>query len=320
MRRTVKWTMAILFSLAAHAGAAVLLLPREEASMIAGAAPFEVALLGNSFEDTIEAGTPDGEEAVTPIEEETNALQPIEAETAAVTPEDPIVTPEMPTADIQPENVDPLPESSMTDVAPSEADVILPAEESPPVVADEPEIVAALPPAEVVPLPRPEPPKVVEEQPKPKRVAEPKPEPKDTPAPQRRKRGAAGQSETASIRGSADGADNGRSAASSVGEGRTQAPLGSAAESNYKGKVQDRVNRLANRLARKNRTGLNGSTLVAFAVTRSGGATAVRLTRSTGSPDLDAAIVSGIQGLSFPKFPAGYSRPTWTFTMPIRFR
>lgn len=329
MSRTAKWTMAILVSLAAHAGAAVLMLPREEEAMIAGGAPIEVAVVGDSFRDTIEAGSPEEDAALTPLDEQTDAVQPAETEIAAASPLETPLAPEATPSEIAPESTEPVGPEALADVAPSEADVLLPADAVPPLAAEDPEIVASLPPAEVVPLPRPEPPRPAPAPPEPAKVAEAPPKPKQAdskpdratkPTPARPKRGEKGQAAVRETRGRPDEAETGRSSTASGGDGARVATLGNAAQSNYKGKVQDRVNRLASRLARKNRTGINGTTLVAFAVTRGGGATGVRLTRSTGSPELDAAIVSGIKGLSFPSFPAGYSEPTWTFTMPIRFR
>ncbi len=329
MSRTAKWTMAILVSLAAHAGAAVLMLPREEEAMIAGGAPIEVAVVGDSFRDTIEAGSPEEDAALTPLDEQTDAVQPAETEIAAASPLETPLAPEATPSEIAPESTEPVSPEALADVAPSEADVLLPADAVPPLAAEDPEIVASLPPAEVVPLPRPEPPRPAPAPPEPAKVAEAPPKPKQAdskpdratrPTPARPKRGEKGAGGGARDQGAAG---RSRDRPLKHSQRRRWCPRGDARQC---GAVQlqgqgpgsgeppgkpsrtqepDRHQRHdAGRLCRhpwRRRTG-------------------VRLTRSTGSPELDAAIVSGIKGLSFPSFPAGYSEPTWAFTMPIRFR
>lgn len=59
MKHMAKWAAAIGLSLLAHAGGAMLLAPEEEKelALIAGGSTVEVSLLGNAFEDTVQAGT-----------------------------------------------------------------------------------------------------------------------------------------------------------------------------------------------------------------------------------------------------------------------
>ncbi|MDN2566932.1 hypothetical protein N1F89_11915, partial [Aquibium sp. A9E412] len=58
-----QWAVAAALSLAAHAGAALLLLPDGETVEVAGGGAVEIALAGNAFVDQSAAGTPASETA-----------------------------------------------------------------------------------------------------------------------------------------------------------------------------------------------------------------------------------------------------------------
>ncbi len=97
----------------------MLLAPEEEKelALIAGGSTVEVSLLGNAFEDTVQAGDPS--EVVEPAEETPEELKPTESE---------------PTEEVV-EAVEPVPTEPVSqepsEMTPTEADVILPAEEMP---------------------------------------------------------------------------------------------------------------------------------------------------------------------------------------------
>jgi protein TonB len=75
MSNGLKWTAAIVLSLLAHAGAAKLLQPEPEPVLVAGGEAMEVAIIGNAFEDMIEAGKPDD-----PLDDQPEEIAPIAAE------------------------------------------------------------------------------------------------------------------------------------------------------------------------------------------------------------------------------------------------
>ncbi len=57
MKTMLKWGLAVAFSLAAHAGAAAYLMQAgPEEAQVAGGEPMEIAVLGNAFEETLQAG------------------------------------------------------------------------------------------------------------------------------------------------------------------------------------------------------------------------------------------------------------------------
>ncbi|PLU72044.1 energy transducer TonB [Sinorhizobium medicae] len=80
MKHMVKWAAAIGLSLLAHAGGAMFLAPENEKEevLVAGGSSVEVSLLGNAFEDTVQAGDPS--DVVEPTEETPEELTPTEAE------------------------------------------------------------------------------------------------------------------------------------------------------------------------------------------------------------------------------------------------
>jgi len=299
MNKTIKWTGAIVLSLLAHAGAVKLFEPADkppEQAMVEGGEEMEVAVLGNAFEETILAGDPD--EAIVPEEIQPEEVEPQPVEVAEVPPVQSEVTAETP-----------------TDIVPTEADVILPAEEIPPIAAEEPEITATVAPAETV---------VPEEKPEPEEV---KPEPKKKPEkekpqkkPVRKKAGDAGKQLESVVKGQADGVEGAVASTSTGKKGKVAQAFGNAAESNYKGKVRSKVQRHFRYPKSADRAGVSGTVTVSFTISASGGVSSARIVKGSGSPVLDEAALNAVRKAEpFPKIPEGANRSSWPFTLPLQF-
>lgn len=296
MNTTAKWTGAIVFSLLVHAGAGYAVLPDTETELeaVAGGETMEVAVLGNAFSDSIEAGTPD--DAIEPVVDETEAEQPVE-------------TPPVETAEqaVEPLAADVPPEVA-PDVAPKEADVILPSEEIAPVEAEDPMVSATVAPETVLPQPRPEPEKA-----KPEKKVERKVE-KLKPA--RRKAGDEGTAKASERKGQADGSATAEASTGGSERGAFAGAVGNAAVSNYPGKVRARLNRAFRYPSEAKRAGVTGTAVVSFSVSASGAVSNVRVVRSTGSSILDGAAIDAVQRAApFPKIPDG--RASWPFSIPL---
>ncbi len=315
MKSTLKWTAAITFSLLAHAGAATLfeVPPEKDQAEIAGGEAMEVTLLGNAFEDALEAGDPS--EALEPIEEQPEEVEPIVPETAEVVPEE--ITP------VQSE----IAAEAPSDVPPVEADIILPAEEMPPVVVAEAEVTATVPPVEtVVPeeKPEPEPKKVEKPKPKKKAEAKKKPEPKkEKPVKKRvvvKKTGEAGANVASQSKGQADGSKSALASAASGKKGARSNQAGNAAVSNYSGKIRSKLSRAFRYPSAARSEGLRGTAQVRFTVSASGSVSGVRIAKSAGSPVLDQAAIETVHRASpFPPIPDAAGKSAWTFTIPLAF-
>lgn len=294
MRTVILWTGAIALSILAHAGGAALLRPGEEEANIAGGEVTEIALIGNAFENSIEAGDPD--ETIDPIEE----AEPVEA-------------------------IEPVSEQVVTETAeavqPQDADVMVPVEDLPPVIDPNPTVTAAVAPAEEIkPVEEPEEeikpePEKVEE----KKVEKPKPKPKPKKVVRKKPGVKAKVATTAQNKGRTDGIENGNSA-SAAGKGRSSAPdAGNAAASNYKGTIQRCMARAKRYPPAANKDRLKGTAVVQFTVSRNGSVSNVRLTKSAGSPILDKAAIATPLRARCPGIPAEVGRNSWQFTVPINF-
>ncbi len=323
MKTTVKWGMAIAFSLAAHAGAAAYLSRVEpEEAQIAGGEPMEVAVLGNAFQDTIQAG--EISEEVTPSEvppEEVAAIAPeVQPEPVAQPAEEPPVPP-----DVVPE---------MSEITPPvPADIVLPADAEPPVTADDPMVTASLQPQEelapdlqdvVTPLPRPEPePEKRAEKPAKKAPEKKKVEKKEPPRKvvERKQAGDDGKAADSQKRGVVDGQQQARGAeGADIKRGDRQQAAGNAAVSNYPGKVRARLTRALRYPSEARRGGIKGDAQVRFTVRADGQVASISLARSTGSPILDEAALEAVRRAApFPKIPDGAGRDSWAFTIPLGF-
>ena len=288
MNNTVKWTGAIVLSLLAHAGAAKLFEPGEkppEQALVAGGEAMEVAVLGNAFEEMIQAGDPT--EAVEPEEVEPEEVEPTPVEVAEVPPIQSEITAETP-----------------SDIVPTEADVILPAEEISPIVAEQPEVTATVAPAETV-VPEKKPEEIVKPEPE-KKEAKKKPE-KEKPQkkkPVKKRAGDAGKAGGIRGQGQADGVENAVASSSTGKKGAKSQAFGNAAESNYTGKVRSKVQRHFRYPKSADRAGVSGTVTVGFTVSSSGGVSGLRIVKGSGSPVLDEAALNAVRGAApFSKIP-----------------
>lgn len=306
MKHMVKWAAAIGLSLLAHAGGAMLLAPDEEKelALIAGGSTVEVSLMGNAFEDAVQAGDPS--EVVEPTEETPEELKPTEIE---------------PTEEVV-EAVEPVPTEPVaqepSEMTPTEADVILPAEEMPASQVEEADVIASIAPVEtVIPQERPDPEEVLK--PEVEKV-EPKKEPAKKKKVVRKKAGEGGAQAKSQKKGKTDGVEN-ATAAAATGESRgASREIGNAAVSNYPGKVRRKLTRAIRYPAEARRQGLRGVAHVSFTVTSGGGVARVGITKSAGSPVLDQAALETVRRAApFPAIPAGAGRDRWEFNIPVSF-
>lgn len=307
MNNTIKWTGAIVLSLLAHAGTAKLFEPSDkppEMAMVEGGEEMDVAVLGNAFEETILSGDPEQTEEIDEIKPEEVEPEPVDV--AEIPPIQSDVTAETP-----------------PDVIPTEADVILPAEELPPVAAEQPEITATVAPAEtVIPEEKPEP-EPEEIKPEPEKKPEPRKEPeKEKPKkkPVKKKAGDKGNQVESAKQGQADGVENAIASSNAGKKGKVSQALGNAVESNYKGKVRSKVQRHFKYPKSADRAGVKGTVTVAFTVSASGGVSGVRIVKGSGSPVLDEAALNAVRKAEpLPKIPEGAGRSSWPFVLPLQF-
>lgn len=293
MKTFLKWSVAIGFSLLAHAGTAALFQPEREAitEQIAGGEAMEVTLLGNAFEDAVQAGNPD--EIVDPLETPPEEMEPIEE----VAPVEAAVSTQTP-----------------TDVQPVEADVVLPAEEIMSYTVATAEVTATVSPVETV-VPEEKPERI--EKPKEKRPAEKKIERKK---PVKKKAGEDGNAVASAKKGQADGVADAQASTASGKKGNMNQQAGNAAASNYAGKVRSKLNRAFRYPSSAKREGLTGTAQVRFTVSANGSVSGVGIARSTGFPILDQAALAAVQRAApFPKIPEGAGRSSWVFTIPLVF-
>ncbi|MDK1374810.1 MULTISPECIES: energy transducer TonB [unclassified Sinorhizobium] len=302
MKHIMKWAVAIGLSVLAHAGGAMLLEPSKDDFLMAGGAATEVTLLGNAFEEALQAGEP--LDAVEPIEDALEEVKPSEISPTEELPE------EVPPT--TPESVSEQP----SDIPPAEADVILPADEMPTTQAADAPVTASVAPVEtVVPEEKPEPEKV-------EKKVEPKKAPPKKKKVARKKAGERGEQANTQAKGQADGVENATaSAATGARQGSVAQEAGNAAVDNYKGKVQRKLNRAIRYPAEAKRQGLRGVAHVRFTVTSDGGLAGVSLARSAGSPILDQAALDTVRRAApFPAIPAEARRDSWQFTIPVQFK
>ncbi|WFU46704.1 energy transducer TonB family protein [Sinorhizobium terangae] len=304
MKQTLKWTAAIALSLLAHASGAMLFSPGEEEVQVAGGAATEVTLLGDAFEETLQAGDPS--EIVEPSEDVAEELTPDEVQPTEERSE------EVPPTAAEAVSQQP------SDVTPTEADVILPAEEMPTPLQPEPAVTASVAPIDTV---------VPEEKPEPDKVETPKvekPEPKKEPVKKkkvtRKKTGDGGEQAKSQVKGTADGVEDAAASAATGDKGRVSQQSGNAAVSNYPGKVRSKLNRAFRYPAEAKRQRLRGVAQVRFTVTAGGHVAGVSLAKSAGSPILDEAALDAVRRAApFPAIPAGAGRDSWVFTIPLAF-
>lgn len=305
MKTFMKWTAAVGLSLLAHAGAAAFFQPdpQEETAQVAGGEAMEVTLLGNAFEETVQAGAV-SDRPIDPLETPPEEVQPIEDTT--------------PVAEIPPLETE-VPAETPSDVQPVDADVIVPAEDMPETVVAEAEVTATVAPVEtVVPEEKPE------IQPEPEVVEKPKEKPPEEKKkvepkkPVKQKVGDKGKSVETANKGQADGAANAAANLDSGKKGNVSRQAGNAAVSNYKGKVEARLKRRLKYPRSAERAGITGTAYVKFTVSPSGAVSNVAIAKSTGVPILDeAAIQTVYKAAPFPKMPEGMTAQN--FLKPLGF-
>ncbi|MFC3075397.1 TonB family protein [Shinella pollutisoli] len=294
------WGGAVVISLLAHAGAAAILTmsppPQEDEALIAGGVVAEVAMLGNSAFEAVEAGNP--EDTITPEVVEPDVTQPTPQEVAEIRPDE--VEPE-PVETVTPTDVEPLVSEPVEEVVVPSAEVEIAAI---PIPEIKPEI---MPEEEIKPVPE-----VKKEEPV-KKAEKPEPKKKKKPV---RKAGEKGQSKQTASRGQVDGSADVKTASLGGQKKGNSSTAGNAAVSNYPGKVRNKINRAKRRVS----GGGRGSVVVSFVVGAGGDASGIRVARSSGQPELDKAALDSVRRAApFAKIPEGAGRSSWAFSVPIVF-
>ncbi len=286
-----------------------------------------VIILGDSEADQASAGDPDLQ--VEPQPEEVVAesvqpetVQPTEVQPTEVQPTETVeAQPVQPTQEVtrvSPETVTAAEPEVLTSNVPAETSVVQPmATEVPEEVkpVEQTEVAQAVPEAvqpEEAPTPTPKPKAVPP-------VEKPKAEKKEPPKKVVKKlAGSQGENKQDSRRGANDGQEtansdqNSRSAGSSGG-------AGSAAVANYPGKVQSRIRRAVRVPSEYKRMSASMNVRVRLTIGGDGSLTGLSVARSSGIPELDQAVVSGVQRASpFPPLPSEWGKPSWTFTQEVQ--
>jgi periplasmic protein TonB len=292
-----------------------------------------VIMLGDSDLDQASSGEekaePQPEEIVAEEVQPETAQQPTEVQPDAQPVDPQPVAPTQEVTRVSPENMTAVEPEVLTSQVPAETSVVQPmATEVPTEVQPEmtetppatPEDVAPVQPTETAEIP-PEPETVPTPDPKPvaqKPVEKPKPvEKKQPPKKVVTRSGSQGENKQDSRRGASDGVDqasdqDSRSAASRSGSG-------SAAVANYPGKVQSKIRRSVRVPSEYRRMNAAMSVRIRLSINGSGGVSSLSVARSSGIPELDAAVVDGVRRAApFPPLPAEWGKPIWTFTQEVQ--
>lgn len=362
-RASRKWLAMLLASIALHAAAAGFFLLRgpDEGVLVAGSQEAGVAMYGDSAADQVMQGEQQPTSVAivtmttaTPVATvDATAVEPVEAtqpvtETATVVEEvaatEPVTDITEPAPAVPADTATAEPSAARQQVLAVDTAEIVPDDE---VVAPVVPRAAAMPPDEVVEVPRetamaesiqpekPEPPEAVEAAPKQKPVEKPRPEKPvkkvearpvekrpakaDAPAKAAEKKTSAGSGGTSKAdgrKGVADG-EAGGTRADKAGKGKGSA-AGNAAVTNYPGKVRGKISRAVGRISRRDRAGAERDVTVTFTVTASGALGGLSIARSSGSASLDQAALAAVRRAApFPAIPEGAGRKTWQFTIPL---
>lgn len=345
--QAVLWAGAAAFMLTAHAGAAWLVLREmpEPPVQEAGSPAIEVdlAALGFTTSDQVSAG--ETTETAQPVESDaaelvphettqTETATPVETARAVETPRveraEPVEEPARP-VEVTPQEpvrseTAPSPSPRLAEAA-SEVEIAArPPTETEPETAVDIEAAQPLEPETVepveeevaaivnvpLPTPRPEytPPAPRAE---PQRTERPRREQPRQQA-QRPAAGNQGQNQADARRGSSQGSAQGRAANETAGNQRNSA-AGNAAVSNYPGQVRRKLTRAVRYRGRD-----RGEVLVSFTVSQSGGVTSARISRGSGSANLDQAALDAIRRAApFPPIPSEAGRASWDFQLPVSF-
>ncbi len=292
-----------------------------------------VIMLGDSDLDQASSGEetaePQPEEIVAEQVQPETAQQPTEVQPDAQPVDPQPVAPTQEVTRVSPENMTAVEPEVLTSQVPAETSVVQPmATEVPTEVQPEvtetppatPEDVAPVQPTETAEIP-PEPETVPTPDPKPvaqKPVEKPKPvEKKQPPKKVVTRSGSQGENKQDSRRGASDGVDqasdqDSRSAGNRGGSG-------SAAVANYPGKVQSKIRRSVRVPSEYRRMNAAMSVRIRLSINGSGGVSSLSVARSSGIPELDAAVVDGVRRAApFPPLPAEWGKPIWTFTQEVQ--
>ena len=129
------------------------------------------------------------------------------------------------------------------------------------------------------------------------------------------KSGSGGQNEADARRGVAEGQTDGKTTSKSQGG---KAGIGNASVSNYPGKVVAKLRRALRGISSSARAKARNDVQVSFTVNANGGVGGIRIARSSGSPELDAAALAVIRRAApFPPIPADAGRTSWAFALPL---
>ncbi len=279
-----------------------------------------VLMIGNFDADQMAMGEENRQmepEQVTAETVQPQTVQPTEVTPDQAPPQPGVVRPQevetqqvqtaetlQPVEQTQPPEVAPEQPQILATQAPAETTVVQPAEPVQPIDTRIAEVQPTNPPPEVVtPVEKPKP------------VERPKEVKKPVAKVAKVKSGSRGESQENSKKGSVDGTETAQSDNSSqTNAHRTGA--GSAAVANYPGKVQSRIRR-AVRLSSKYQPGI--TVRVRLTIGSSGDLTALSIARSSGFPELDEAVTSGIRRAApFPPLPSEWGRPSWSFTQEVQ--
>lgn len=312
-------------SAAAHAAVLAALAPGSDSVQMQGGAPAAVAALGNAFEDLTQGAVPSAPSMAQTSEIAPAAPMPPPAAQTPVAPVEPTAA-EAPSEAPPMENpialaavprlVSPSPFAlavpSTPTTAPTEATPVALTRPAPtrPTTAAQPVTPPTLAPIEEPEIavreadastPRP-PDRAALEARRERAEAQQQEAPRAERPRQAAAAQAAGNSEQQARRGSSEGTQ-GTAAASTAGQAQASAP-GNAAVSNYPGQVMRRIQRV-----RQQRVRARGRAVVAFTVDANGGLAGARLSRASGSAELDAAALDHIRRAApFPAPPPGAQR------------
>ncbi|WP_173931008.1 energy transducer TonB [Chelativorans sp. Marseille-P2723] len=329
-RSTLNWVVAIALSLVLHASAAAMLAGTMDGTRIeGGSATTEIAVLGNAFEEMVAAGEGNDHSAAiaTPAK---SVLRPVEPETVAIAPT-PSTQAVSPTGAALSKPV--AAETVTAEAIQRKADVVVAAASEPAgeareqeaVVTEAPEATRAEPAEEThreldalqrIPMPTPRPDYTPPQQTRAKPPAAKQPARQARPAPAA---GSGGAQERDARRGAAEGGMTGRSVWARA-QGAVSSRAGSAAVTNYQGKVQAKLRRAQRYPPEARRDRVQGEAHVAFTISRDGSVGSITVVRSSGVPLLDQAAVETVRRAApFPPIPTEIGRASWAFTVPMSF-
>ena len=194
--------------------------------------------------------------------------------------------------------------------APSETTVVQPATSEPLEIQPTETAQTAEPPVEVVkPLEKPAQPKPID---KPKDVVKKQPV-----KVVKVKSGSGGEALTDSSRGSSEGTESAQSDKTAQADAR-RTGAGNAARSNYAGKIQACIRRAVRGISAK---GDNATVVMRFKVDASGRVLSPAIAASSGSPDVDQAVLAALRDVgSCPPIPSELGMSSMPFTIPFVIR